>query len=395
MLCLESRTRGAQPQIRGEARDAGRRTPPRLRHRGELEWSRLPAGVPGFAGRPDLSGARDRGGGKRVHRRLRRLLAQSARGACASWRARATSASPEATTWAFARPRAPTWLSSTTTPPPIPGGSTRWWPRPRPTPPWACARRGSMRGGGRTFSTARDFSSPVTASAAAGGASRRMGSVRAGSGRAPAERLRRSLSALHARRNRSLRRDFFAYCEDTDLGLRARIAGWRCRYVPTVVRHHYSGSTGPHSPFKAFHVERNRIWVVVKCLLRHGRASLFYTMARYALQLYATLIGRGAAASWPRAVAMVLGRSSCGRGGRRSHACRRCGAAGGASTPRRGSGGGSWGGCCAPTGSGCASSRSRTDGLSLLRLRGARASLRGHPRSLRHRPGYPSLRPLP
>ena len=92
--------------------------------------------------------------------------------------------------------------------------------------------------------------------------------------------------------------DFFAYCEDTDLGLRARIAGWRCRYVPTAIaKHHYSGSTGPHSPFKAFHVERNRIWVVVKCFpLGMVVASLVYTMARYALQLYATLIGRGAAA---------------------------------------------------------------------------------------------------
>ena len=92
--------------------------------------------------------------------------------------------------------------------------------------------------------------------------------------------------------------DFFAYCEDTDLGLRARIAGWRCRYAPTAIaKHHYSGSTGPHSPFKAFHVERNRIWVVVKCFpLGMAVASLVYTMARYALQLYATLIGRGAAA---------------------------------------------------------------------------------------------------
>ena len=26
--------------------------------------------------------------------------------------------------------------------------------------------------------------------------------------------------------------DFFLYCEDTDLGLRARRAGWQCRYVP-------------------------------------------------------------------------------------------------------------------------------------------------------------------
>jgi len=92
--------------------------------------------------------------------------------------------------------------------------------------------------------------------------------------------------------------DFFAYCEDTDLGLRARIAGWRCRYVPgAVVRHHYSGSTAPHSPFKAFHVERNRIWVVVKCFpAGMAAASPAYTLGRYALQLYSAVIGRGAAA---------------------------------------------------------------------------------------------------
>ncbi len=92
--------------------------------------------------------------------------------------------------------------------------------------------------------------------------------------------------------------DFFAYCEDTDLGLRARIAGWRCRYVPgAVVRHRYSGSTTAYSPFKAFQVERNRIWVVVKCFPPGPAAmSLFYTATRYALQLYAALTGRGAAA---------------------------------------------------------------------------------------------------
>ena len=35
--------------------------------------------------------------------------------------------------------------------------------------------------------------------------------------------------------------DYFLYCEDTDLGLRARWAGWKCRYVPAaIVVHHYS-----------------------------------------------------------------------------------------------------------------------------------------------------------
>ena len=39
--------------------------------------------------------------------------------------------------------------------------------------------------------------------------------------------------------------DFFLYCEDTDLGLRARWAGWRCRYVPEAqVEHRYSHSAG-------------------------------------------------------------------------------------------------------------------------------------------------------
>ena len=38
---------------------------------------------------------------------------------------------------------------------------------------------------------------------------------------------------------------FFLYCEDTDLGLRARWAGWKCLYVPdAVVEHHYSHSAG-------------------------------------------------------------------------------------------------------------------------------------------------------
>ena len=39
--------------------------------------------------------------------------------------------------------------------------------------------------------------------------------------------------------------DFFLYCEDTDLGLRARWAGWKCLYVPqAMVEHHYSHSAG-------------------------------------------------------------------------------------------------------------------------------------------------------
>lgn len=35
--------------------------------------------------------------------------------------------------------------------------------------------------------------------------------------------------------------DFFAYCEDADLAWRARLRGWRCRYVPDAVAYHVRG----------------------------------------------------------------------------------------------------------------------------------------------------------
>jgi GT2 family glycosyltransferase len=92
--------------------------------------------------------------------------------------------------------------------------------------------------------------------------------------------------------------DFFAYCEDSDLGLRGRLAGWRCRYVPTAVVHHaYSRSTAPYSTFKAFHVERNRCFVLLKCFPASAiLASVPYTIVRYVLQAWGALTRRGAAA---------------------------------------------------------------------------------------------------
>jgi GT2 family glycosyltransferase len=107
--------------------------------------------------------------------------------------------------------------------------------------------------------------------------------------------------------------DFFAYCEDSDLGLRGRLAGWMCRYVPTAVVHHaYSRSTAPYSTFKAFHVERNRCFVLLKCFPASAiLASVPYTIARYALQACGAMIRRGAAArlaerTSPPALALLL-----------------------------------------------------------------------------------------
>jgi GT2 family glycosyltransferase len=90
---------------------------------------------------------------------------------------------------------------------------------------------------------------------------------------------------------------FFAYGDDTDLGLRGRLAGWGCAFVPeALVYHRYSATTGQYSVQKAFLVERNRVWVAVKTLpMPMLLVSPLYTLARFALQGYGALTGRGAA----------------------------------------------------------------------------------------------------
>jgi len=57
---------------------------------------------------------------------------------------------------------------------------------------------------------------------------------------------------------------FFLYMEDTDLSWRARLAGYRCIYVPqSVVHHDYRLHFGPR---KTFHQERNRYLMLLKSL---------------------------------------------------------------------------------------------------------------------------------
>jgi GT2 family glycosyltransferase len=59
--------------------------------------------------------------------------------------------------------------------------------------------------------------------------------------------------------------DFFAYGDDAELGLRARIAGWRCIYSPeAVVRHHRGATLGKDSAWRLELIERNRILLALK-----------------------------------------------------------------------------------------------------------------------------------
>jgi GT2 family glycosyltransferase len=76
---------------------------------------------------------------------------------------------------------------------------------------------------------------------------------------------------------------FFMYNEDTDLGIRAQKAGWKCLYVPTaIVTHLYSQSSSAYSLKKLFRVERNRVLLMLKHFgFRQILASVPWTFIRY------------------------------------------------------------------------------------------------------------------
>ena len=96
---------------------------------------------------------------------------------------------------------------------------------------------------------------------------------------------------------------FFLYCEDTDLGLRARWAGWDCRYVPEArVEHRYSYSAGRATPLKAYYVERNRLYTIVKNFPASMLwAAPFASIARYFWHMMALVSGRGKAGEYRHA----------------------------------------------------------------------------------------------
>ncbi len=97
--------------------------------------------------------------------------------------------------------------------------------------------------------------------------------------------------------------DLFAYADDAELGLRARIAGWRCIYVPSaVVRHHRGATLGLGSARRLRLIERNRVLLAAKLfpwsLLW---LNVPYYLARLASGAWAALRGRGEASLYPGA----------------------------------------------------------------------------------------------
>jgi GT2 family glycosyltransferase len=110
--------------------------------------------------------------------------------------------------------------------------------------------------------------------------------------------------------------DFFAYGDDAELGLRARIAGWKCVYTPdAVVRHHRGSTLGKGSGRRLELIERNRLLLALKLF---PWSLLWLNPVYFALRLAAgaAMAGRGAgdtahfpgvAGKWEMARAIVRG----------------------------------------------------------------------------------------
>jgi len=90
--------------------------------------------------------------------------------------------------------------------------------------------------------------------------------------------------------------DFFLYLEDVDLAFRARLAGWKCLYVPGArVIHHHGGTAGVGSDLAVYYGNRNIVWYPIKDFpFRLLITSLPFIVARnLAVIPYYALRGQG------------------------------------------------------------------------------------------------------
>ena len=95
--------------------------------------------------------------------------------------------------------------------------------------------------------------------------------------------------------------DLFAYGDDAELGMRARIADWGCLYVPgAVVRHHRGSTLGLLSSRRLELIERNRVLLAVKhfppgllCL------NFIYFLLRLGAGAWAAVRGKGEVGKFP------------------------------------------------------------------------------------------------
>jgi GT2 family glycosyltransferase len=96
---------------------------------------------------------------------------------------------------------------------------------------------------------------------------------------------------------------FFAYADDADLGMRARLLRWRAWLAPdAVVYHRHSATAGAYSPFKVMLVERNRMLLALKNFpLPILLQTPWWTLYRYFWHTYAAITRTGSAGQFAHA----------------------------------------------------------------------------------------------
>lgn len=101
---------------------------------------------------------------------------------------------------------------------------------------------------------------------------------------------------------------FFAFYEDVDWALRAQLAGYGCRYVPSAIVYHMGSATvgKATSEFAQYHLWRNAVWLIAKdypaaVLVRH-----LPEIARARRRQLAEAMHMGRAGLWARAMGDAL-----------------------------------------------------------------------------------------
>jgi len=86
--------------------------------------------------------------------------------------------------------------------------------------------------------------------------------------------------------------DFFAFYEDIDWDLRAQLAGYSCRYVPTAVVYHMGSATIGRglTDFTRYHLWRNTLWIIAKdlpagALARHSHRLVLGQLVNLAVAM--------------------------------------------------------------------------------------------------------------
>lgn len=107
---------------------------------------------------------------------------------------------------------------------------------------------------------------------------------------------RRALEKTQFKKGEYFDDDYFAYYEDVDLAWRLRLAGYKSYYCPRSFLYHvHSATAGKISGFKAYYLNRNRFFTLIKNypLCQLSLVIFILTPVRYFFLLFRAIMKKG------------------------------------------------------------------------------------------------------